>query len=362
VAALNTYVAVSEMIRNREKAKLAILKELANKDLSWLEVTDIMSKKYYSKTFATHPFLETLKGKELIEEKEGKYRLVDGKATSEVLSVNQNEIEKILSVEYGNGDLAGQLIEQEKYILGRVLSSGNSISITDLYNSFFDDVDRMNGPFSGYANASYGKKRAKETTKNLVDRGFLKINGSISIPERILLDYLTENLEGILLEFKQVSEKSKQLVEKNRRLFSKIEQFDPSISLEKLRVSQEVRNYIVKAIARIDEKSYSEAIINCYRVSENLAKILFDFLYPSAKNERVKHEDRLKKIWNDEEKEKHHSSGVKVIASLLSVILWYRNKMAAHTEMKPTEEAARITVFSLIQSLIEFDRLGIKID
>lgn len=358
---MDTYATILEMIRNREKARLAILKELANKDLSWFEVTDIMCKKYYNKTFVTHPFLETLKGKRLIEEKEGKYRLVDGKTISEVFSANQDEIEKILSVDYGRGDLAGQLMEQEKYILRKVLSSGNSMSITDLYNSVFDDVDRMSGPFSGYARANYGKKRAQEITKNLVNRGFLKTNGFISIPERILFDYMTENLDGISLEFKQVSEKNKQLVAKNQNLLSKIERFDPSISLEKLKVPQEVKNYIVKAIARIEEGSYSEAIMNCYRVSENLTKVLFDFLYPNAKNERIKHEDKLQKIWNDETTEKHHSPGIKVIASLLSVILWYRNKMAAHTEMKPTEEAARITVFSLIQSLVEFDRLGIKI-
>lgn len=359
---MSTSVIVSEMVRNREKAKLAILKELASKDLSWFEVGDLMCKKYYTNTFFTNPFLETLKEKGIIKMKNGKYRLVDRKTLSEIFSANQDEIEKILSMDYGKGDLAGQLIEQEEYILRKVLSSGNSISITDLYNSTFNDVDRMSGPFSGYASANYGKKKVKEITKNLVDRGFLKMNGFISIPERILSDYVAESLDIILLEFKRASEENMQLVEKNSSLSSKMEQFDPSISLEKLKLPHEVKNYIVKAIARIDEKSYSEAIINCYRVSENLAKILFNFLYPNAKSGRVKHEDRLKKIWNDEEKEKHHNSGIKVIASLLSVILWYRNKMAAHTEMKPTEEAARITVFSLIQSLVEFDRLGIKID
>jgi hypothetical protein len=349
------------MIKNSEKAKLAILKELVDKDLSWFEVADIMSKKYYSKTFVTHPFLETLKAKGLVEEKEGKYRLVDKKKTSEVLSANQDEIKRIFSENYGKGDLAGQLIQQEKYILGKVLSSGNSISVTDLYNSIFDDVDRMSGAFSGYASANYGKKRAEKSTQNLVQRGFLRIDGSISIPKPILLDYLTENIEEILVEFKQVSEKGKQLIEENQYLSSRIKQFDPSVSLEKLRPPDEVRNYTAKAITRLDEKSYSEAIINCYRVSENLARVLFDFLYPDAKNERMKHEDRLKRIWNDEEREKRQSPGLKVIASLLSVILWYRNKMAAHVEMRPTQEAARITVFSLIQSLIEFDRLGIKI-
>lgn len=357
---MDIYVTISEMIKNREKAKLAILKELANKDLNWFEVTDIMSKKYYSKTFVTHPFLEILKVEGLVEEKEGKYRLVDGKTTSEVLLANQNEIEKIFSVEYGKGDLSGQLTEQEKYILGKVLSFGNSVSITDLYNSIFDDVDRVSGPFSGYARANYGKGRAEEITRNIVERGFLKVDGSVSIPEGILLDYVTENLNGILAEFKQAHERARQLVQKNQGLSSKIEQYDPSISLDKLKVPGEARNYIVKAMARIEEKSYSEAIMNCYRVSENLVKTLFDFLYPDAKNEQMKHEHRLKKIWNDEEKEKHHTPGIQVIASLLSVVLWYRNKMAAHTEMKPTQEAARITVLSLVQSLIEFERLGIR--
>lgn len=359
---MNTYDVISGMIRNHEKAKLAILKELADKDLSWFELTDIMSKKYYNKTFITHPFLEKLKEKGLIEDKSGKYQLVDRKATSDALLANQNEIERIFSVEYGNGDLAGQLMEQEKYILGKVFSSGNSITITDLYNSIFADVDRTHGPFSGYARANYGKKRAEEITKNLVDRGFLEIKGSISMPERILSDYITENLDGIMAELKQASDNTKQLVKRNQSLSSKVEQFDPSISLGKLEIPAEARDYITKAMTRIDEKSYSEAIMNCYRVSENLAKVLFEFLYPNAKNERMKHEDKLKKIWNDEEKEKRNTPGIRVIASLLSVILWYRNKMGAHTEMRPTQEAARVTALSLVQSLIEFERLGIKID
>lgn len=366
---MNASDKISEMIRNREKAKLAIIKELTSKDLSWFELTDIMCEKYYDKDFTTHPFIEVLKEKGLIEEKEGKFRLIDGTVVSELLSVNGDEIEKILSMDFGKGDLAGQLSEQERYILRKVLSFGNSITVSDLYDSISDDVDQVSGPFSGYARASYGKKRATEITKNLVNKGFLKMDGSISIPDKILSDFVTENLSELLSELKFSGEKIKHLVEENSELSSRIkllkteiEKFDPRSTLEALRVPQRVRNYMNKAIARIDQRSFSEAIMNCYRVSETLVNALFNFLYPNLKNKRIKHEDKLRKIWNDEEKEKRHSPGIKVIASLLSVILWYRNKMAAHTEMEPTKEAARISVTSLIQSLIEFERLGIKID
>lgn len=163
-------------------------------------------------------------------------------------------------------------------------------------------------------------------------------------------------------------EKIEQLVEENRRLLRTIEQLktdleniDPRTLLERIVIPQQMRNYINKAISRIHQRSFSEAIMNCYRVSETLVKILFNFLYPNLKNKRIKHEDKLKKIWNDEEKEKKEYPGIRVIASLFAVILWYRNKMGAHIEMEPTKEAARICVTSIVQALIEFKRLGIKI-
>lgn len=165
-----------------------------------------------------------------------------------------------------------------------------------------------------------------------------------------------------------IEEKVKQLVEENNRLARKIEflkaeieKFDPRSALEELSLPRLLNSRINKAFSRIDQKSFSEAIINCYLVSETLVKILFIFLYPKLKNRQIKHEDKLKKIWNDEEKEKREYPGIRVIASLLAVILWYRNKMGAHTEMTPTKEAARICVASLIQALIEFERLRIKI-
>ena len=167
---------------------------------------------------------------------------------------------------------------------------------------------------------------------------------------------------------KSKEEKIGQLVEENRKLQQKIERLkvtieklDPRTSLQKLSLPQLFKNRIDKAYSRIEQGSYSEAIINCYLLSEILVKNLFDFLYPDLKNKRIKHEDKLKKIWNDEKTEKYRYPGIRVIASLLAVILWYRNKMGAHTEMTPTKEAARICIASLIQALIEFNRLGIEI-
>jgi len=131
---------------------------------------------------------------------------------------------------------------------------------------------------------------------------------------------------------------------------------------QKLELRGDIRRDISKAFVRYGEGSYGEAIINCYLVSEILTRSLFNSLYPEDKDKRIKHEDKLKRIWNDEEKEKQKEfGGIKVIASLLSAILWYRNKMGAHREMEPTMEGARITIMSLIQTLIEFQRLGINI-
>lgn len=160
-----------------------------------------------------------------------------------------------------------------------------------------------------------------------------------------------------------------QLVEENTRLLrtierlkTDIEKLNPRKCLEKITIPQQMERYIEKAMRRVDEGSFSDAIMNCYRVSETLADILFNFLYHDAKKKRIKHEDKLKKIWNDEEKEKKEYPGIRVIASLLAVILWYRNKMGAHTEMTPTKQGARICIVSLIQAIVEFDRLGIKIN
>lgn len=175
----------------------------------------------------------------------------------------------------------------------------------------------------------------------------------------------SENLRKMLKELRE--EVIKQEARRNTlqveidSLKTKIQKLDLRSSFDRIAIPQQMRDYVDKAFFRIDEGSFSEAIMNCYRVSEILVKTLFSFLYPDEKNKVIKHEDKLKRIWTDEEKEKHKYPGIKVIASLMSVVLWYRNKMAAHTEMTPTKEAAKTCITALIQALIEFERLGIRI-
>jgi hypothetical protein len=361
---------IIEIIRNREKAKLAILKELQIRNMDRFELADEVSRKYYDRDFRVLPFMEILESQGLIKMRENKYELADKMACSEALAANKKETALILSLDYGKGDFTCQLGEQEKYVFYKILSFGNSIAPSKLYDAIYDDVDRGIGPFHGYARSNYGKKKAQEVTMNLMKKRFLKADGSISIPERVLSDFLTENSTELVSMLKETNEKVKGLAKRNDELSSNIDQlktdiskFDPTSALQVLRVSESIRNRIDKAVRRIDERSFSEAIINCYLVSETLVNLLFDFLYSDSKIvQRIKHEDKLKKIWNDEENEKRNFPGISVIASLLYVVLWYRNKMAAHTEMPPTREAARISVTSLIQALIEFERLGIKID
>ena len=160
------------------------------------------------------------------------------------------------------------------------------------------------------------------------------------MPEAVLTDFLLANLTLTLLNIKQTAERNQQLIEEKALLAKKSNRYNPNVILETVRNNDRTTNYVFKGISRIEEGSYSEAMLNCYRVSEYLVKSMFVFLYPEDKDERMKIEDKLKRIWNDDEKEKHQHPGVKAIASLLSVILWYRNKMAAHTEMEPTEDAA----------------------
>ncbi len=353
---------IAEIIKNGEKAKLAILRELTFGDIDGFELADIIRKKYYKENFFADHFITKLEKDGLIEKKERKFRLLNKELTLEILSAKKHEVDRILSLSYGKGDLTGQLNKQEKYILSKVLHSGNLISFTELYESFFNDIENHVGPFFGYANPSYARQRSQVITKELVRRDFLKAdNESVRLPEAVLSDFLSENISQILLSIRQTREKNKHLLEENAYLAKKAIQFDPNKLLKSVKPHNGIDNYVVKAASRIEERSYSEAIINCYRVSEYLVKSLFAFLYPSQASERMKHEDKLKKIWNDDAKEKHGYPGIKAIASLLSVILWYRNKMAAHTEMEPTADAARTCIFSILQALKEFDRLNIPI-
>ena len=360
---------IIEIIRLQEKAKLVILNELLTKDMDWFEISSTISEKYYDKEFKALPFIDILESQGIIKKKQDKFEIANRKTCSKVLAANKKEIDRILSLDYGRGDFAHQLIEQEKHIFRKVLSFGNSVDPSVLYDAIFDDIDHGIGPFHGYASSSYGKRRAKEITANLMKRRFLKLDGSVSIPDRVLSDFVIVNSNELVSSLKEVSEKIEYLDKENIQLSSNVQllkteiaKWDPKSVLEALEIPKSIRRRIDKAISRIDQASFSEAIINCYLVSETLANTLFNFLYPNLKDKRIKHEDKLKRIWNDEKREKHDLPGIKVIASLLSVILWYRNKMGAHLEMTPTKEAARISVASLIQALSEFERLGIKID
>jgi len=63
-----------------------------------------------------------------------------------------------------------------------------------------------------------------------------------------------------------------------RRIISQMR--DLEYLLNTLKVPEEIKNYLRKSLIRMRERSYSEAISNCYRVSEALIKILYAFLYP----------------------------------------------------------------------------------
>jgi hypothetical protein len=106
--------------------------------------------------------------------------------------------------------------------------------------------------------------------------------------------------------------------------------------------------------------SLAELLICDPRCVSLLRADLFKSLYGDDAVEKVsKHENRLKKIWTDEQLEKHKYPGVQVIASLFSIILWYRNKMAAHaTDISPTMTGARISIVALLQAIAELKRLG----
>lgn len=359
---------IVEVIRGQEKAKLAILKELLVRDMDWFGISDVIREKYYDENFKVLPFIDMLEMQDIITKKQDKYQIANRATCSKIFSAHRKEIDRILSLDFGKGDFAYQLTEQERYILRKVLSFGNSVVPSLLYDGISKEVDRGIGPFHGYASSSYGKRRAREITMHLVKRGFLKLDESVAIPDRVLSDFIVVYSNELVSGLREANEKIENLAKEKGELSSsiellktKIQKWDPTSTLQAFKIPKSFRRRIDKAIDRIDERSFSEAVINCYLVSETLITALFNFLYPDSKDKRIKHEDKLKRIWNDEEKEKHDLPGIKVIASLLSAILWYRNKMAAHTEMTPTKEAARTSITSLIQALSEFERLGIKI-
>lgn len=123
--------------------------------------------------------------------------------------------------------------------------------------------------------------------------------------------------------------------------------------------SKSIQSEIEASMEMFKVGSYDSSIVKTYKVSERLVRDIFRHIYGNEEIEKVrKHKDRLKRLWNDEKLEKEKHPGIQAIASLFSTILWYRNKMGAHTELQPTMEAARISLIALLQSLIEIERLG----
>jgi hypothetical protein len=151
-------------------------------------------------------------------------------------------------------------------------------------------------------------------------------------------------------KYKLIDEKDRELTELRMMMQNIQEMFDFTANLTPLPPA--LREGIDEAIKLFREKSYDSSIVKTYKISEMLVKDLFKDLYGDEELGKVrKHEDRLKKMWADEETEKKKYPGLRLIASLFSVILWYRNKMGAHAELEPTKEAARICLDSLLQAL-----------
>ena len=139
------------------------------------------------------------------------------------------------------------------------------------------------------------------------------------------------------------------------------DKFDFTRVYDKVKISlpQSLRDDIGNAIELFKRENYDSAIVKSYKVSEIILRNIFTSIYASPDAEKVrKHEDKLKRIWNDEQLEKTKYPGIQLVASLFSVILWYRNKMGAHAELPPSMEAARISLIALLQSIAELRRLG----
>jgi hypothetical protein len=124
-------------------------------------------------------------------------------------------------------------------------------------------------------------------------------------------------------------------------------------------LQKSLRNDIRNAIELFDGGNYDSAIVKSYKVSEMVLREIFPRIYYEQDAEKVrKHEDRLRRLWNDDQLEKNRYPGIRLVASLFFVILWYRNKMGAHTELPPSAEAAKISLVALLQSLGELKRMG----
>ena len=352
------------MIRQGEKAKLAILRELSLHDADWFDLSESVRKKYYGKDFVVTHFINKLEKDGLVGKRGENFCLQNKEAVAKLLSAHKGDVDRILSREYGRGDLTGQLDEQEKYVLQKILLLGNMVTSEDLGLAFSIDMDAGVGPFSGYSNA-YGRERIHTITQDFLRRGFLCLNNDArSIPEPVLRDYLSDNLNSLMQALRQSRQQSERVVNENTKLTQRAEQFDPSqlIKPEKLptAVPEETRIFQERAIKRFNEKNFKEAINDCYTISERLIWSLAWFLYPPKISEQMTAKDKIEQIWKDNKKETSHP-GIRTIASLLYLIAWYKGQMSESPGKEKPEDAARTCIFLVLQVLKEFDRLRIPI-
>jgi hypothetical protein len=349
------------IIKNGEKAKLAILKELTMSDADWFDLSENVRRKYYSKDFVVIHFVNVLENQRLVEKRGQRFHLQNKDAVSRILVANKDDVNRVLSQEFGKGDFSGQLDEQEKYVLQKILLFGNSVPCEEVHMAFSVDMDSGIGPFSGYSNA-YGRERIDTITQNLLQRNFLRVeNDCMFVPKPILTDFLLMNLSEVLLAIKQTTKQADKLVAENTQLTVRADKLDPSQLLKTVsNVQSEIMEYQERAVKHFKEKKFVEAANDCYVIAERLVKSLFGYLYPSKASEIASEKGKLEKIWKDENKEKLYP-GVRALASLLYVVLWYKDRTSSRMESESAEDAARTCMFSVLQALKEFDRLKITI-
>lgn len=155
--------------------------------------------------------------------------------------------------------------------------------------------------------------------------------------------------------------RTKNALEKTVDLKDTKVEFDFTNIYHRVKVSlpQSLQEDVGMAIRLFEQGNWDSAIVKSYKVSEIVLRDIFARIYRGQGDEKVrKHEDKLKRLWNDEQLEKTKFPGIQLVASLFSVILWYRNKMGAHAELPPSVEAAKISIVALLQSLAELRRLG----
>ena len=198
----------------------------------------------------------------------------------------------------------------------------------------------------------------------------MEISKEMKILEKRRQDEYTSSLE-YEQKYRDIQKRYDQIEKENRIMKEQLESLG---ELQKIKEKLDFRNQydrikfilpeqvhknIEKAIERFEADDYDTAIVKSYLASEVLLRNLFSHIYGEEARKVRKHEDKLKKIWNDEKLEKRKYPGIRLVASLFSTILWYRNKMGAHAELPPTLEAARISIVALLQSIEELKRLGI---